>query len=91
MSPRLPLAGELAAFAPNFGFELPPYFLNNARAIATLEGMARSAVRRAPRPNHNPRRARTTTRPASNQHARQRSARAFLFSAAPRVCAGPDF
>ena len=32
-----------AAFAPNFGFELPPYFLNNARAIATLEGMALSA------------------------------------------------
>ena len=30
-------------FAPNFGFELPPYFLNNARAIATLEGMALSA------------------------------------------------
>ena len=32
-----------AAFAPTFGFELPPYFLNNARAIATLEGMALSA------------------------------------------------
>ena len=36
-------ATSQAAFAPNFGFELPPYFLNNARAIATLEGMALSA------------------------------------------------
>ena len=37
------LLGELDGLAPNFGFELPPYFLNNARAIATLEGMALSA------------------------------------------------
>jgi len=37
------LLGELAALAPAFAFELPPYFLNNARAIATLEGMAKSA------------------------------------------------
>jgi predicted unusual protein kinase regulating ubiquinone biosynthesis (AarF/ABC1/UbiB family) len=33
----------LALLAPRFAFELPPYFLNNARALATLEGMARSA------------------------------------------------
>ena len=37
------LIGELASIAPAFAFELPPYFLNNARAIATLEGMAKSA------------------------------------------------
>jgi predicted unusual protein kinase regulating ubiquinone biosynthesis (AarF/ABC1/UbiB family) len=27
---------------PRFRFELPPYFLNNARALSTLEGIARS-------------------------------------------------
>ena len=37
------LITQLALLAPRFAFELPPYFLNNARAIATLEGMARSA------------------------------------------------
>ena len=37
------LLSELALVAPRFRFELPPYFLNNARALATLEGMARSA------------------------------------------------
>ena len=36
------LLGALASIAPAFAFELPPYFLNNARALATLEGMARS-------------------------------------------------
>ena len=34
---------ELAILAPRFALELPPYFLNNARGLATLEGMARSA------------------------------------------------
>jgi aarF domain-containing kinase len=37
------LITELALLAPRFAFKLPPYFLNNARALATLEGMARSA------------------------------------------------
>ena len=37
------LITELALVAPRFAFQLPPYFLNNARALATLEGMARSA------------------------------------------------
>ena len=37
------LIGALAAFAPRFKFTLPPYFLNNARAIGTLEGLAKSA------------------------------------------------
>ncbi|KAL1503349.1 hypothetical protein AB1Y20_011401 [Prymnesium parvum] len=39
------LLTELALVAPQFAFQLPPYFLNNARALATLEGMARSADR----------------------------------------------
>merc|ERR1712187_470858 len=33
----------LGQIAPRFEFTLPPYFLNNARAIGTLEGMAKSA------------------------------------------------
>jgi aarF domain-containing kinase len=37
------LIAELAILAPRFALTLPPYFLNNARALATLEGMARSA------------------------------------------------
>lgn len=37
------LLSEFASLAPRFAFELPPYFLNNARALATLEGMAKSA------------------------------------------------
>jgi len=31
----------LTRLVPRFQFQLPPYFLNNARALATLEGMAR--------------------------------------------------
>ena len=37
------LLAELATLTPAFAFELPPYFLNNARAIASLEGMALTA------------------------------------------------
>ena len=37
------LVAELALLAPRFALELPPYFLNNARGLATLEGMAKSA------------------------------------------------
>ena len=37
------LLGALLALVPRFRFVLPPYFLNNARALGTLEGMARSA------------------------------------------------
>jgi len=37
------LIGALAGFAPRFQFTLPPYFLNNARAIGTLEGLAKTA------------------------------------------------
>ena len=37
------LIAELALLAPRFALELPPYFLNNARGLATLEGMAKSA------------------------------------------------
>ena len=33
---------SLALLVPRFQFQLPPYFLNNARALGTLEGMARS-------------------------------------------------
>lgn len=33
----------LFALVPRFKFVLPPYFLNNARALGTLEGMAKSA------------------------------------------------
>ena len=32
----------LVGLVPRFQFQLPPYFLNNARALGTLEGMARS-------------------------------------------------
>ena len=37
------LSGALLALVPLYRFVLPPYFLNNARALGTLEGMARSA------------------------------------------------
>jgi len=37
------LLEQLALLAPRYEFRLPPYFLNNARAIGCLEGMARSA------------------------------------------------
>ena len=37
------LLGALLALVPRFKFILPPYFLNNARALGTLEGMAKSA------------------------------------------------
>ena len=37
------LLGALVALVPRFKFVLPPYFLNNARALGTLEGMAKSA------------------------------------------------
>ena len=37
------LLSALASLAPRFQFQLPPYFLNNARALGTLEGMAKSA------------------------------------------------
>ena len=33
----------LLALVPRFEFQLPPYFVNNARALGGLEGMARSA------------------------------------------------
>ena len=36
------LLESLATLVPRFQFKLPPYFLNNARALGTLEGMARS-------------------------------------------------
>ncbi|KAL3906627.1 MAG: hypothetical protein SGILL_009193 [Bacillariaceae sp.] len=35
------LLDVLARLVPRFQFQLPPYFLNNARALGTLEGMAR--------------------------------------------------
>lgn len=35
------LLDALSRLVPRFRFQLPPYFLNNARALATLEGMAR--------------------------------------------------
>lgn len=34
------LLGSLAVITANFDFTVPPYFLNNARALATLEGIA---------------------------------------------------
>eukprot|EP00951_Prasinocladus_malaysianus_P004761 scaffold33700_cov19-Prasinocladus_malaysianus.AAC.1 len=37
------LLGALATLVPKYQFTLPPYFVNNARALGTLEGMARSA------------------------------------------------
>lgn len=36
------LLDALARLIPRFQFDLPPYFLNNARALSTLEGIARS-------------------------------------------------
>lgn len=36
------LINALTRLVPRFEFQLPPYFLNNARALGTLEGMARS-------------------------------------------------
>ena len=35
------LLDALSRLVPRFEFSLPPYFLNNARALGTLEGMAR--------------------------------------------------
>ena len=35
--------GKPLALVPKYRFLLPPYFLNNARALGTLEGMARTA------------------------------------------------
>lgn len=35
------LLNVLSRLVPRFQFELPPYFLNNARSLGTLEGMAR--------------------------------------------------
>ena len=34
------LLGALLALGPAFAFQLPPYFLNNARALGALEGLA---------------------------------------------------
>jgi aarF domain-containing kinase len=36
------LLDSLTRLIPRFQFDLPPYFLNNARALSTLEGIARS-------------------------------------------------
>ena len=36
------LLGSLSRLVADFEFKLPPYFLNNARALGTLEGIARS-------------------------------------------------
>ncbi|CAK9090719.1 Uncharacterized aarF domain-containing protein kinase At1g71810, partial [Durusdinium trenchii] len=36
------LLEQLALLAPRYEFQLPPYFLNNARALGCLEGMART-------------------------------------------------
>jgi len=37
------LLEQLVVLAPRYEFRLPPYFVNNARALGCLEGMARSA------------------------------------------------
>lgn len=37
------LLEQLALLAPRYEFRLPPYFLNNAKALGCLEGMARAA------------------------------------------------
>ena len=37
------LVSSLLGVGTRFAFKLPPYFINNARALATLEGMAKSA------------------------------------------------
>jgi len=36
------LLDSLSRLVPRFQFDLPPYFINNARALSTLEGIARS-------------------------------------------------
>jgi aarF domain-containing kinase len=36
------LLSALTRLVPRFRFQLPPYFINNARALSTLEGIARS-------------------------------------------------
>lgn len=36
------LLDALTRLVPRFRFQLPPYFINNARAMSTLEGIARS-------------------------------------------------
>jgi aarF domain-containing kinase len=36
------LLGSLSVLLTRFQFELPPYFLNNARGLSTLEGLART-------------------------------------------------
>jgi len=36
------LLDALTRLVPRFNFKLPPYFINNARALSTLEGIARS-------------------------------------------------
>ena len=36
------LLGSLSRLVPRFQFDLPPYFINNARALSTLEGIAKS-------------------------------------------------
>jgi aarF domain-containing kinase len=36
------LLGSLSGLLTRFQFELPPYFLNNARGLSTLEGLART-------------------------------------------------
>jgi aarF domain-containing kinase len=36
------LLDSLTRLVPRFRFQLPPYFINNARAMSTLEGIARS-------------------------------------------------
>mmetsp|Transcript_16522 Transcript_16522/g.32807 ORF Transcript_16522/g.32807 Transcript_16522/m.32807 type:complete len:642 (+) Transcript_16522:146-2071(+) len=36
------LLDALARLVPRFSFKLPPYFINNARAMSTLEGVART-------------------------------------------------
>ena len=38
------LVGALAGLATEFSFVLPPYFLNNARALAGLEGLAKQVL-----------------------------------------------
>ena len=36
------LLDSLSRLIPRFEFDLPPYFINNARALSTLEGIAKS-------------------------------------------------
>jgi aarF domain-containing kinase len=36
------LLDSLSRLVPRFQFDLPPYFINNARALSTLEGIAKS-------------------------------------------------